>query len=301
MKRIIVAGGAGFVGRQSLNPLIEAGFDVHVVDLSPLQADFPNVHWHKIDLFDFAQLKKLFAELKPTHLLNFAWFTRHGEYWSSPENFRSVTSNFKILELFAEFGGRRVVMAGTCAEYDWRNGMCLEGQTELRPATVYGSCKLAMYELLKSFAQVNGLSWAWGRIFFVFGPAENPRRFVPAIITPLLKGQSAPCSHGNQIRDFMSTLDVGAAFAALSASELQGAINIASGQPVSLRQIATVIEQITQNSDMVRFGTVASPPDEPPIITAATERLRDELGWSPKVSLEHRLAETVDWWRNHAC
>ncbi len=299
MKKVIVAGGAGFVGRQTLEPLLKAGFEVHVADVRSLSDDYTGIHWHNVDLFDFAKLKSLFENIRPTHLLNFAWFTRHGEYWSSPENFRSVSGNFKILELFAEAGGKRVVMAGTCAEYDWRNGLCVEDQTELRPATVYGSCKLAMYELFKSFAQVNDLSWAWGRIFFIFGPAENPCRFVPAIIRPLLKNQVAPCSHGNQVRDFMSTQDVGSAFAALTASELQGAINVASGQPISLWQIATIIEKIAQKPEMINFGAVASAPDEAPTIVASVERLRNELGWAPTKDIEQRLAETVDWWRRH--
>ncbi|MBU1109678.1 MAG: NAD(P)-dependent oxidoreductase [Candidatus Riflebacteria bacterium] len=299
MKKIIVAGGGGFVGRQALKPLIEAGFEVHAVDLNPLKGDFSEIHWHNVDLYDFAALKELFAELRPTHLLNFAWFTRHGEYWSSPENFKSLTANFKILELFAECGGKRIVMAGTCAEYEWNTGACIEGITKLEPKTVYGSCKLAMYELLKSFARVNGLSWAWGRIFFVFGPFENPRRFVPAVVLPLLQSRPATCSHGNQIRDFLSTKDVGSAFATLVAGEVQGAINIASGRPLSLKQIVGIIESATTSYNMVKFGELTNVPEDPPIIIAATERLRREVGWMPTVALEERLAETIDWWKNN--
>ena len=299
MKRVVVAGGAGFVGRQALKPLSQAGFEVHVIDLKPLHDDVAGIIQHTVDLFDVASLRSTFEQIKPTHLLNFAWFTQHGEYWTSEHNFRSLAGNFKILELFAEAGGQRVVMAGTCAEYDWHNGACIEEQTPLRPITVYGSCKLAMYELLKSYAQVKGLSWAWGRIFFVFGPAENSRRFVPAIIVPLLKGETAPCSHGNQIRDFMATLDVGSAFAALTYSEMQGAVNIASGQPVCLRNLAETIGNIIDAPGLIKYGAVSSPKDEAPIIIAATDRLRRELGWRPERTLEERLSETVEWWRQN--
>jgi len=300
MKRILVAGGGGFIAAHSLQPLVAAGFAVHVVDLKPCGKDVPeNVVWHQADLMNSDDVKKVLHEVRPSHLLNFAWFVRHGEYLSSPENFNSLTSNFRLLQQFADAGGKRVVMAGTCFEYDFSSGICDEKETRVKPVGVYGSCKLAMYEMLKSYAQVYGLSWAWGRIFFVFGPAEDPRRFVPAIIQPLLKGQPALCSHGNQIRDFMATQDVGSAFAALASSELQGAINIASGQPISLKQIVKILEKETNTIGLTRFGAVASPAEEPPMILAAVTRLHNELGWAPVASIEQRLAEAVQWWQRN--
>ncbi len=298
-KTILVTGGAGFIGRQTLQPLIDSGFSVHVADLHSLEKEHPEIAWHSGNVFDLNFVKKLFADIKPTHLLNFAWITRHGEYWSSIENIDSVNGSMKLLEAFAANGGQRVVMAGTCAEYDWQNGICIENITRHAPATIYGSCKLAMFELLKSFCRARGLSWAWGRIFFTFGPFENPKRFLPAIILPLLKKQPAACSHGNQIRDFLATKEIGAAFGGLVSSAVEGPVNIASGQPITLKQIASFIEELTETKGLVEFGKIPSPVDETPVILAATERLNKEVGWFPAKTVFQHITETVNWWRQN--
>lgn len=299
VKVAFVAGGSGFIGRHAVLPLLDRGFVVHILDANEPAFSDPRVVFHKLDLRDERALESLFADHRPTHLLSFAWYTRHGEYLMARENFASLLLNLKMCELFANSGGTRVVMAGTCFEYDFSGGACIENVTRLASSTIYGSCKQAMYELLRSQAMLNSLSWAWGRVFFAFGENEQPRRFVPALILPLLRGESAPSSHGNQIRDFMSTADTGSAFAALLASEVQDAVNIASGRPVTLRQIGEIIEAQTGRPGYVRFGEMQAGKNEPPVIIAATDRLRNEVGWKPAKTLEERLGETINWWRQH--
>ena len=78
-------------------------------------------------------------------------------------------------------------MAGTCAEYDWNTSPIDETTLNHAPHSLYGSCKLALHLVLESFAKQMGVSHAWGRIFYLFGPYENAQRFVPAIIRGLLR------------------------------------------------------------------------------------------------------------------
>lgn len=300
MKKVIVTGAAGFIGRQTLQPLLERGYEVHAVDLADLSREFNEVHWHRLDLGDRAAVTALLAEIKADSLLHFAWFTRHGEYWNSAENFRSHENSTALLQAFIAGGGRRVVAAGTCAEYSWNNEICAETSSPTEPATVYGKCKLAFMKELENLAQEHDLSWAWGRLFFLFGPYENEKRFVASLIKALLAGKQAPCSHGRQIRDFLATTEAGSAFASLLASDVQGAVNIASGQPTSLKEIALLLENFCKAPGKVGFGAIAANANEPAAITAATARLNREVGWHPAQSLEARLQQTVEWWRKHA-
>ena len=99
------------------------------------------------------------------------------------------------------------------------------------PCTPYAECKIALQQTLADVGRTQGLSTAWGRIFFQFGPHEHPERLVASVIISLLSGREAPCTHGRQIRSFLHVADVGAAFAALLDSELEGAVNIGSGEP----------------------------------------------------------------------
>ena len=109
----------------------------------------------------------------------------------SAENFKWLEASISILRNFHQAGGHRVVMAGTCAEYDWNYGYCQEIITPCRPNTPYGVCKNALHELLCSYSKEQKLSSAWGRIFLPYGPDEDDRRLIPSLVS-VFKGIRAP-------------------------------------------------------------------------------------------------------------
>lgn len=293
---MVITGAGGFIGTHCLKPLLARGFEVHAVDLKPPRDHFPGVQWHTIDLFDPGQVASLMAELKPSHLLHLAWYAEPGAYWSSPENLRWVHASLGLLQEFHRQSGKRVVMAGTCAEYDWKQGHCSERMTPLIPSSLYGSCKHALQIILGAYATQTGLSSAWGRVFFLYGPGENPKRLVPSVIRALLRGEKARCTNGSQIRDFLYVKDVADAFIALLDSEVTGSVNIASGQPLALKDLIYRIADHFERRDLVELGALKVKPDEPPILTADVTRLTQELGWQKKYKLDVGLKETIESW-----
>ena len=300
MKRVLVTSATGFVGRHTLPALLARGYEVHAVARhAPGNVAADGVRWHAADLLDEAQGARLIAEIAPTDLLHLGWYTEPGKYWAATENLAWVRASLGLLEAFARRGGRRVVLAGTCAEYDWTgDGLCDEARTPLRPATLYGTCKDALRQMVEAYARQAGLSAAWGRIFFLYGPHEYPQRLVAAVIRGLLRRERVPLSHGTQVRDFLYVQDVAEAFAALLESEVTGAVNIASGAGVSLREIVNRIAAELDGHDLVAFGALpAAPAGEPPRLVAAVERLRVEVGWRPRFALDEGLARTIAWWR----
>lgn len=298
MKRVLVTGSNGFIGRHSLPFLLQKGYEVHgVIPKDGVQLNLPGVNWHIVDLLSHDHIYLLMEKVKPTHLLHFAWYTKPGEYWTSVENLRWVQASLEILQAFKLYGGQRVVMAGTCAEYDWNYGYCSEAITPLIPTTLYGMCKKALYEILMSFASQEGLSASWGRVFFLYGPYEGPSRLVPSIINALLAGQAAPCTMGNQIRDFLHVEDVASAFTALLDSELTGAVNVASGEPIMLKNVISRIAEKLGHMDLVKFGAIPTPKTEPSLLVASVNRLHEELRWTPKYNLDNGLDQTIDWWK----
>lgn len=299
MKRVLLTGATGFIGRNAIAPLLMKGYEVHAVSSKPV-IETQDIRWYKANLLDGMQMESLMDVVRPTHLLHFSWYAEPGKFWKSPENFHWLEASIALLRQFRESGGQRVVMAGTCAEYDWNYGYCSEAITPCRPATPYGVCKNALYEILCSYSEQENLSSAWGRIFFIYGPEEHPDRLVSSVINALLRGESARCTHGNQLRDFMHVEDVAAAFVAILDSEVEGAVNIASGQPVSLREVVFTIADYLDARGRIYMGAINASANDPPLLVGNGRRLLEDVGWSPNYSLDSGLIKTVDWWRRRS-
>jgi nucleoside-diphosphate-sugar epimerase len=151
--------------------------------------------------------------------------------------------------------------------------------------------------MLAAFARQTGLSAAWGRIFFLYGPHEPQEKLVSSVTRALLKGAPVDCTDGRQLRDFLYVKDVAAAFVTLLESQIAGPINIASGRPLAIKEIILKIAEKMNRADLVRLGTLGRPPDDPPLLVADTTRLKNELGWSPQYDLDKGVDDTIRWWQ----
>jgi nucleoside-diphosphate-sugar epimerase len=134
-------------------------------------------------------------------------------------------------------------------------------------------------------------------VFLLYGAGEHERRLVAQVARALLSGEEAPTSDGAQLRDFMHADDVAAGFAALLDSEVEGPVNVASGQAVSIADVLALIAGATGRPELLRLGALARRDGEPELLVADVRRLRDEVGFTPSVALEQGIAETVDAWR----
>lgn len=295
MKRILLTGATGLIGRHCIPFLLAEDYEIHTVSLK-VQEIKHDVQWHKIDLLDLNQCKKLMNMVKPSHLLHLAWYVTPGNL-NSLENFKWVKSSLTLLQSFVQNGGKRVVVAGTCAEYDWKYGYCSEKITPLLPTTPYGICKHSLQILLDAFAKQTSLSSTWARVFFLYGPHENPNRLVSSVIRSLLNGKPALCSQGDQILDYLYVEDVASALIAILESNVQGPINVASGIPIALKDVIHKIATNLNRQDLVRLGAIPMRTHEPHLLVADVSRLLDEVNWKPKYNLDSGLEQTIEWWR----
>ncbi len=303
-KRVLVSGAGGFVGRWSVPALLSLGYEVHAILSGRSKGDRPpqlqGAKIHRADLLQEAGADAVIADVRPTHLLHFAWIATPGLYWHSAENYRWLAASERLLRSFGAHGGRRVVMAGSCAEYDWsRVAVCDERSSPLAiDATPYAACKLALQKSLADFGRQEHMSTAWGRVFFQFGPYEKADRLVPSVIRNLLLSREAPVSHGRQIRSFLHVADVGHAFAAVLDGGLEGPVNIGSDQSVTLAALVERIGRQIGRPELLRLGARPAPPQEPAVLLPDVSRLREEAGWRPRFTLNEALSDTIAWWRD---
>jgi nucleoside-diphosphate-sugar epimerase len=300
VSRVLLTGAGGFLGAQVLEPLLQAGHEVHALTRaeSPL-AGSGDLVWHRADLTDTTVAEAAVREIAADSLVHMAWYVEHGRYWQAPENVVWVEATLRLLRAFAAAGGRRAVMAGTCAEYAWTPERELydEATAPLAPATLYGTAKHATQLVCERFAENAGLELAWGRIFMPYGPGEGSGRLVPSVIRALFAGDEAPVSDGAQGRDFIYVEDLARAFAAILDSDVRGAINVASGSCCTIREMVTLVAETVGRPELVLWGAVPTRAGEPARLVADVRRLREEVGFAPQVTLEDGVRRTVAWWR----
>ncbi|HLJ57656.1 MAG TPA: NAD-dependent epimerase/dehydratase family protein [Chthonomonadaceae bacterium] len=291
MRRVLVTGASGFIGRCCLGPLVARGYEVTAVSSRPARGGA--VRWVQRDLLNVEAATALMAAERPDALLHLAWYAVPGRFWEAPDNFAWIRSSLALLRAFLRSGGRRIVTSGTCAEYAPSGVPCLEGRTPLQPTRTYGACKHAVHSMQAALCRQAGAGQAWGRVFHTYGPGEPPQKLVTSVIDSLLAGRPARCTHGRQVRDLMHVRDVGDALVALLDSDVQGPVNIASGRPVALGDVAKTIGEQLGRPDLVQLGAIESPPQDPPVLSADTARLRCEVGWLPMFDLEAGLRDTI--------
>lgn len=301
MTKILVTGARGFIGQNCIELLKNTAFEVHAVSSSKVfQEKNTNVTWHQANLLDSNDISTLLKDIKPTHILHLAWITTPRIYWNSLENYKWIKSSLNLIETFNSLKGERIVISGTCAEYDLNYGYLSEKLTPLNPDSIYGSSKYALYILLNSLAKRNkDFSWAWGRIFYPYGKYENQQRLVPSVICSLLNDKPAFCSHGEQIRDFIYAGDVADIFIELLENDIGGAINIGSGIPIRLKDIVNKVGEKLNKKDLIKLGVIESPTNEQPLTLADISRLKNEMKWKPKYDLDEGIKKTIDWWKNN--
>jgi nucleoside-diphosphate-sugar epimerase len=295
--KVLVTGGTGFIGRQVVPLLCDRGDEVHVVTSRRGTRVDDRANLHVVDLFDRPAREALVATLSPDRLVHLAWYLEPGQVWSSLENVRWVEATLGLLRAFAVAGGSRAVLAGSFSEYGPRASRSIEESAPLLPSNLYGVCKSALGQIAQASAEPWGIDVAWARIFSAYGPGEHPKRLVASVVRNLLAGREAPCSHGRQVRDYLSTMDIASALVAILDSEVVGPVNVGSGTGVTLRDLVETTAGIVGRPDLLRFGEVVPPPDDPPCLVADVGRLRDEVGWSPQFDLAAGLEHTVTWFR----
>lgn len=292
--KILLTGAAGFIGSHIARRLVHEGHEVHApvrpqTDLWRIADIKPSLHFIRGDLLDpsFGLPSSVFDLC-----LHLAWYVEPGKYLHSPLNTDWVAASLRLARHLTDAGCRRFVAAGTCFEYATSDPPQRES-TPTAPSTIYVQSKLELFHALPS----TGIDFAWVRFFYQYGPYEDERRLMPVVINLVRRGQEAKLVPGDRIRDYLHIEDVASAVCAVAQSKLTGAVNIGSGAPVTVRDIALKIGQLLDRVDLIKLGALPYSPTEPMHLLADNTKLREGTGWNPRYNLESGLRQTVDWWK----
>jgi nucleoside-diphosphate-sugar epimerase len=172
----------------------------------------------------------------------------------------------------------------------------IETVTAETPQTLYGQSKLRFHQALTTLADRLSFSAATGRIFFVYGPYENPHKLIASACRAVIDQHQTKFGQLGLWRDYLHVRDLGAAISRLLMSGLTGPVNLGSGEPVRQSVLIDLIARLSGGGAHLEVGALETAADDIPILFADTARIRS-TGWAPQIDHEDGLASTLAWWR----
>lgn len=272
----LVTGATGFVGRHVLRALALRGARVRVVVRGGTQEQLAGDE----GIEKVVRTPDLFAESAEwwadackdiDTVIHVAWYAEPGKYLQSPRNLDCLAGTLQLAKGAIQAGVRRFVGVGSCFEYDLTGGV-LSIDTPLRPLTPYAGAKAAAFMALSQCLPYQGVEFVWCRLFYLYGEGEDARRLVPYLRARLIAGEPAELSNGNQIRDFLDVRETAEMTVEVALGKLQGAVNICSGLPVTVRQLAEKIADEYGRRDLLRFGVRPDNLVDPHCIVGSTRK-----------------------------
>ncbi len=256
LKNILITGATGFIGQELLKRLCKLDLNISVVtrggNLNSLNGRITIIHVNDI----FHESEQWWAQVcKGVDLvIHLAWYVNPLDYLTSRQNLNCLLGSIELAKGAASAGVKKFIGVGTCFEYDCSTFSPIEESHKLDPKTLYASSKAALFYLLKSLFDGAKIDFCWARFFFLYGEGENPSRLVPFVIDKLNKGELVPLTEGTQIRDFLSVEDAVSQLIEICFGEKTGAINICSGQPITVREFVENIAASYGRQDLLLFG-----------------------------------------------
>jgi nucleoside-diphosphate-sugar epimerase len=302
-KRVILTGGTGFVGANLARRLLDDGHDLHLL-VRPgyrgwrIEAIRHHVRLQEVHLADRDSVASVVGAIRPEWIFHLA---AHGSYPSQTDRQQMVQTNIvstvNLVEACLEMGFESFVNTGSSSEYGFKDHPPAETES-LEPANHYAFTKASATLFCGYTARERGVHIPTVRLYSVFGPYEEPTRLIPTLILYGKRGELPPLVEPDVARDFVYAEDVAEAYclvAGRTAGEPGAVYNVGTGVQTALREVVKVTRQTLKIKTEPQWGTMANRSWDTTVWVSDSRKIRSELGWRPRYSLETGFRELVRW------
>jgi UDP-glucose-4-epimerase GalE len=323
MSRVVVTGGAGYIGSHAVRALHDGGHDVAVLD--DLSAGHPQALPKGVPLVtarihDRDAVRRLLVEHRADAVMHFAAWLSVGESVRRPLEYyqNNVSGTLTVLEAMRDAGVTRFIFSSTAAVYGEPASVPIVETLPTQPINAYGETKLTIERALPHLERAYGIKWAALRYFNAAGAHPDGSigedhadevHLIPLAIraanggTPLkVFGQDYPTPDGTCLRDYIHVCDLAEAhiraLAALDGAAPSGAYNVATGTPHSVKAVIDTVSRVVGRP--VAWDPAPRRPGDPAVLYASSERAQRELGWRPRYAdLEVIVRHAWQWHSTH--
>lgn len=303
MARILVTGGAGFVGANLVIKLLENGDSVHLFlskETNPwrIQNIKERVVLHDCNLLEKEKVDVLIQQIKPEIIYHLA---THGAYASQISEERIIATNLigfmNLLNACKAVGFEKFINTGSSSEYGFKERAMKESDMLEAPYSCYAFTKASATLYAQYLAKKEKLPIVTLRLFSVYGDYEEPKRFIPSLILNTLQGRPTPLVSPNTTRDFIYVNDVINAYLLLSKTSFEpGEIfNIGSGEQKTIKEVVETVMQVTQSKIPVVWNSLPSRPWDTNNWQADITTIKEKVGWYPQHGLHDGITKTIEW------
>ena len=282
--RIFLTGGSGFIGRYLIREL-NGNQILALTRRKPKLGSLAGVEWLFGDLEQTDQWEEKLMQFAPEVCIHLAWEGLPD--YSREVSEKNVKMSANLFTVLRRANVRRIVALGSCWEYGDVQGRVSEAQ-DTKPKSHFAMAKVQVCESFVKESSIAGIEFVWQRIFFSYGPGQRTAALLPTVVTALENYQLPEIKSPDSAQDFVFISDVAEAIALTSTrSKVEGIFNVGSGQ---LTQIGDFVNIVSAQLGST-FRTSVS--GEPIGMFASVEKLKRDVGWEPKYSLQQGVAETV--------